>query len=448
MNALASVHVFVGPTLPVAQVRREIPTACVHPPVQHGDLLRPHFSSGDAVLIIDGYYHHAGAVRHKEILDLMASGVRVCGSSSMGALRAAELDAYGMTGIGEVFSGYRDAVLTSDDEVALAHTEGPEYRALSMALVSIRRYVAAAVTSGVVTAEQGDALVECARSLPYPARSWSAMKHEAEQHASHLAGAVARVQAFVTANSIADVKATDALLALRAVGSVRPQPGPWWTDDDWRSRYLAEWKAENDGDTIDGYFVSRAAVLRHHQLYDRRFPQRWRRYVLSQIAGSSESTRSRLLEPAALRCAAAAGITPADIGDEWLTPRERRVLTARRAMLTALVRSHRPVDGIQELIRPEAHLLPDDPAAARAVAHAYAVNDEVSAQGVAQHIEHLNRDRLVEHLSSVWRVRRPDPESLTAAARDRGLSSLAEAVEAARPFLLGKLQARHRLGRR
>jgi hypothetical protein len=436
-----SAHVFVGPTLPLEQVRREVEGACVHPPVQHGDLLRPHFRAGDVVLVIDGYYHHAGAVRHKEILDLMASGVAVCGSSSMGALRAAELHPYGMTGIGEVFTMYRDAVLTSDDEVALAHTEGPEYRILSIALVSLRRYLAAAVAAGVVTAADGAALLECARSLPYPARSWPAIRQEAGRRGNDLGLAVPRVQAFVTSNSIADVKAEDAVTALRTLGTIAAQPQPWWNETDWRTRYLAGWKADSDGYTIDGYFTSKAAMLRHQQLYDRTFARRWRRYALSRITGSPGSLRERQLETAALHSAAAAGIAPANASKEWLTRRERRLLPAREAALTTLVRSFLPAGGLLELVQPDTRLIEDDPAIARAVAHAYGVNDTIAAHNGGKHIENLNWDRLVEHVSSVWKLRRPDHESLTAAARDRGFATIAEAIEAARPYLLSKLRA-------
>jgi hypothetical protein len=78
-------YVYVGPTLPAAEVASCLPEAVIRPPVAHGDLLRETHSSGDVVLLIDGYFHHAGAVRHKEILTLLASGVRVVGCSSMGA---------------------------------------------------------------------------------------------------------------------------------------------------------------------------------------------------------------------------------------------------------------------------------------------------------------------------------------------------------------------------
>jgi len=79
------------------------------------------------------------------------AGVPVLGASSLGALRAAELDAYGMRGVGRVFEAFADGTLTADDEVAAAH--GPQetgFIALSVALVNVRATVASALLPRLV----------------------------------------------------------------------------------------------------------------------------------------------------------------------------------------------------------------------------------------------------------------------------------------------------------
>ena len=43
-----------------------------------------------------------------------------------GAVRAAELDRYGMEGVGEIYASYRDGWLTADADVALLHDLGLE----------------------------------------------------------------------------------------------------------------------------------------------------------------------------------------------------------------------------------------------------------------------------------------------------------------------------------
>src|ERR1700677_2021218 len=118
---MATDYVFVGPSLPAPEVARLLPGCQVLPPVRHGDLLRLRPAAGDRVLIIDGLFLQSAPVRHKEILLLLSQGVTVAGSSSMGALRAAELWPYGMRGVGEVFRLHRDLIVTGDDEVAVIH---------------------------------------------------------------------------------------------------------------------------------------------------------------------------------------------------------------------------------------------------------------------------------------------------------------------------------------
>jgi len=54
----------------------------------------------------------------------MAQGIHVFGAASIGALRAAELDVFGMRGIGDIYEAFRDGLLEDDDEVAVLH--GPE----------------------------------------------------------------------------------------------------------------------------------------------------------------------------------------------------------------------------------------------------------------------------------------------------------------------------------
>ena len=54
-----------------------------------------------AIGVIDGYFDGVPSVWHKEILWALSQGIRVFGGASMGALRAAELDGFGMTGVSD-----------------------------------------------------------------------------------------------------------------------------------------------------------------------------------------------------------------------------------------------------------------------------------------------------------------------------------------------------------
>ena len=130
--------VFLGPTLPVADARA-LCKAEYLPPARMGDVHAVLERRPSIIAIIDGTFQNSPAVWHKEILFALASGVRVVGCSSMGALRAAELHTFGMEGRGQIFQAYRDGVYEDDDEVAVAHAAAEHhYRPLSDAMVNIR----------------------------------------------------------------------------------------------------------------------------------------------------------------------------------------------------------------------------------------------------------------------------------------------------------------------
>ena len=59
--------------------------------------------------VIDGYFEIVPTVWHKEILWAMQAGIHVYGAASIGALRAAELDVFGMRGIGRIYEGFATA---------------------------------------------------------------------------------------------------------------------------------------------------------------------------------------------------------------------------------------------------------------------------------------------------------------------------------------------------
>jgi hypothetical protein len=162
--------VFLGPSLDPAAAQEILP-AEYRPPAKRGDILQAVQDGAAIICLIDGVFHQENAVAHREILHAVKSGVRVIGSSSMGALRAAEMDTLGMTGIGEVYRMYRSGELESDDEVALVFD--PESGiALSEPLINIRCTLSQAKVDGVINATAHDALLDSARSLYYPHRTY------------------------------------------------------------------------------------------------------------------------------------------------------------------------------------------------------------------------------------------------------------------------------------
>ncbi|MEI4232316.1 TfuA-like protein [Roseovarius sp. D22-M7] len=164
--------VFAGPTIGAADVRQAL-DAEVLPPVAQGDVYRVARQGPPAIGIIDGYFDGVPSVWHKEILWAIEQGIPVFGSASMGALRAAELGAFGMIGCGRIFEAYRDGAIADDDEVAVLH--GPAevgFVALSDPMVSVRATVERARKAGILTDDAARRVNSVAKSLHYRDRTW------------------------------------------------------------------------------------------------------------------------------------------------------------------------------------------------------------------------------------------------------------------------------------
>ena len=205
--------VFIGPTLGPADGRGRL-DADYRPPASQGDVYRAALGRPRAIGIVDGYFESVPAVWHKEILWAMAQGIHVLGSASMGALRAAELAAFGMDGVGWIFAQYRDGALEDDDEVAVLHgPAGTGYVALSEAMVNIRRTLAAAASAGVLDADAAAMLTGIAKALFYKDRSYAALLDRAGR-AGLAAAAIDRFAAWLPGGRI-DQKRLDALAMLR-----------------------------------------------------------------------------------------------------------------------------------------------------------------------------------------------------------------------------------------
>ncbi len=134
----------------------------------------------EVIAIIDGVFLSQLAVSAREILILLKKGFTILGSSSMGALRAAELDAYGMIGIGSIYNMYKEKQIQSDDEVALIFT--PEnYRLLSEPLVNIRYSVGKAMEAGIMDSSSGGTVIEIAKSIYFPKLNYDILFYYLDQ---------------------------------------------------------------------------------------------------------------------------------------------------------------------------------------------------------------------------------------------------------------------------
>jgi hypothetical protein len=164
--------VFLGPSLPADEARR-LASCRVLPPARQGDVWRALSLRPRAIALVDGLFEAQPSVWHHELLAALEAGVAVFGGASMGALRAAELFAHGMVGVGQIFKWYRDGVLVDDSEVALLHADAEfGYQPFTVPLVNIRHVAAQARRARVLNLRQVRALVTSAEGLFYQERTW------------------------------------------------------------------------------------------------------------------------------------------------------------------------------------------------------------------------------------------------------------------------------------
>jgi hypothetical protein len=135
----------------------------------------------------------------------------------MGALRASELDVYGMEGIGRIYEQYKNGELVSDDEVALLF-EPESLEPLSEPLVNIRYNLERAEEQGIITNEVKEKLVDIARSLYYPERVYERILGDAEGEVDQKT--LEQLKRFLREEQ-RDLKREDAIAALKRIKEIK-----------------------------------------------------------------------------------------------------------------------------------------------------------------------------------------------------------------------------------
>ncbi|EST17990.1 TfuA-like protein [Streptomyces roseochromogenus] len=386
------IHVFTGPTLSPDEPALKAPDLRLRPPIRHGDLFDPQITVGDTVVIIDGVYHHSPAVRHKEIIWTLGRGIRVIGAASIGALRAAELSDCGMIGIGSVWHDYNTGLLDGDDEVAVAQLAGGDPRACTWPLVRVRQVLSHALRKNVVDAAQADRLLGTLADVYYAHRSLDAvMRVSRRENLPEFADWLTHELA--TDEHFGDVKRQDALDALDLAREMAKTPAEPVEGLTWTTRCFRQWaNAFAALDTEHGRLRTLERVT-FQQIFDPRFKQVWWEYLIS--LGTSDL-------PWTVACAV---INPrVDLSDEQ---------TAARLLIRET-----PTDRTD-------------------VARYSAVNDQAREANRGFFPEAIKESVVRDMLAAVWGT---GPDGLEEEAWVRGLHGVREAVDAARPFVLGFLK--------
>nr|WP_239073865.1 TfuA-like protein [Streptomyces sp. SID10853] len=374
------------------------PKIRVLPPVRHGALFDTAIGERDTLLIIDGVYHQAPALRHKEILHALDRGVRVIGAASIGALRAAELSVFGMLGVGSIYSAYANGDLDGDGEVAVAQAPTGDLRALSWPMVNLRHIIELAQNESVVETGQGDSLLYALSAVHYSQRSAVAVRAVCREHDASALWEWLKAKRERDPH-FGDLKRRDAQDALRIALGRPAEPARTASGARSTSGYLLKW-----ANSFVGEPEQPAVRLAYQQLFDPDFPAVWLAYLQHRSG------------PAPL--------------DERIT-----ALTAGRCEVPAYALFH-PVPDLRDAATVR-QLLGRESAADRAAVLRYTAENKIMAQAQPGFTPAAVSDEYTRHtLRTIWGC---PAAGLDDAAWSRGLNGAEAAVEQMKTFMVGFL---------
>jgi hypothetical protein len=165
--------VYLGPTLNREEASK-ILDADYRDPAKKGDFLRLSLTSDEKKYVgfIDGVFLHDYPPSPIEVYHLATrKNIELIGASSLGALRAVELEKFGMKGIGKIFQLFKNGILNADDEVAVTFVRDKNILQ-SEALIDIRFNLFLAYKKGIITKQTKKRFVKIAKNVYFPFRNY------------------------------------------------------------------------------------------------------------------------------------------------------------------------------------------------------------------------------------------------------------------------------------
>ena len=166
--------IFLGPSLSYEKARN-ILEADYRPPAKKGDLLRLANLTEDVTMVglIDGFFLQDYPPTPIEVYQLATrKNMLLVGAASLGALRAVELEKFGMIGIGKIFELYKTGKIDGDDEVAVTFEEG-KYLVQSEAMIDIRFNLFIAKRKGIIDESTKREITRVAKNVYFPYRNYT-----------------------------------------------------------------------------------------------------------------------------------------------------------------------------------------------------------------------------------------------------------------------------------
>jgi hypothetical protein len=196
--------IFLGPSLSHEKARK-IFDADYRPPARKGDFLRLAAADFDvvemAIGFVDGVFLQDYPPTPIEVYHLARkNGVLLVGAASLGALRAVELEKFGMVGIGKIFQLYKTGKVNADDEVAVTFASEGDYQLQSEAMIDIRYNLYLAHKKGVINEKAKSMLVRLAKEIYFPHRKYTYILEEARNRYPMLESEINSFGSYIRSN--------------------------------------------------------------------------------------------------------------------------------------------------------------------------------------------------------------------------------------------------------
>jgi len=207
--------VYLGPTLRKEEALK-ILDADYRDPAKKGDFLMLSQDSDEKKYVgfIDGVFLHDYPPPPIEVYHLATrKNIELLGASSLGALRAVELEKFGMKGIGKIFQLYKNGIIDADDEVAVTFVRGSNILQ-SEAMIDIRFNLFLAYKKGIITNDTKKRFVKIAKGIYFPFRNYEDIIKLTQQRFPSIHDEVEKFRAYIMKNRDS-LKARDAIKLLK-----------------------------------------------------------------------------------------------------------------------------------------------------------------------------------------------------------------------------------------
>lgn len=171
--------VFLGPSCSYSLAQLAL-DADYRPPARKGDITQIAEEGAQTIVLVDGFLVYDYPPSPMEVYEAIDKGITVIGTSSLGALRAVELNQHGMFGNGWVYEGYLNRLIDSDDEV-VASLDSRTNQGQTIPLVRVRFAVSQLIINGKLSTTQGNTLIKLLQNVYFENRTTDVVLQCAKQ---------------------------------------------------------------------------------------------------------------------------------------------------------------------------------------------------------------------------------------------------------------------------